>query len=49
MIAATGEKLSFGWYVVALNIVTIASLSLLRFFHRRPRLRLLDDSRVPGT
>jgi hypothetical protein len=36
MIAATGDKLSFVWYVGAINVVTIASISLLRYFDQRP-------------
>jgi nitrate/nitrite transporter NarK len=38
IIAATDQKLSFVWYVVGMNCVTIASLSVLRDHDRKRRL-----------
>jgi MFS family permease len=41
IIAATGDKLSFLWYVVGMNVVTIASLLAVRQFDRMRRAVLL--------
>jgi MFS family permease len=42
IIAATGEKLSFLWYVAGMNVVTIASLLAIRQFDRTRRAVLAE-------